>query len=366
MEKKIINQIEPWIGNEEREAMAKYLRSGGWLTEFRMTRKFERLISEYVGSRYVSAVNNGTVSLSIALMALEVNREDEVLVPDFTMIASANAVLLAGAKPVLVDIERETLCMDLSKAKEAITPRTKAMIFVSLNGRCPDMAKVRKFAIQHGLFLIEDAAQSLGSRYNGKHLGTFGDVGSFSFSTPKVITTGQGGCLVTDNELLYNKIKRLKDFGRERGGVDIHDELGFNFKFTDLQAVIGIEQMKKLGWRVERKKEMFMLYRKLLEDIEEVEFVSTNLEDTSPWFIDILVPNPLELQNFLKERGIGTRPFYPPVHTQAPYRLNRKFPVSEYVSKHGLWLPSSSFLSDKDISNICSEIRRFFTKSRKT
>jgi perosamine synthetase len=362
MEKKIINQMEPWIGDEETEAMGEYLRSGGWLTEFRVTREFERLISEYVGSRYVSVVNNGTVSLSIALMALGVTRDDEVLVPDYTMIASANAVLLAGGKPILVDIESETLCMDLAKVKEAITWRTKAMIFVSLNGRCPDMSEVKTFAIQHGLFLVEDAAQSLGSRHNGKHLGRFGEVGSFSFSVPKVITTGQGGCLVTDNESIYQKIKKIKDFGRERGGVDLHEELGFNFKFTDLQAVIGIEQMKKLSWRVERKKRMFSLYQKLLEDIEEVKFVHTNLEDTSPWFIDILVPNPLGLQAFLKEEGIGTRPFYPPVHTQAPYRLNAMFPVSEYVSTHGLWLPSSSFLSDEDIAYICSKIRKFFSK----
>jgi len=362
VEKKFINQMEPWLGVEEREAMSEYLASGGWLTEFRKTEEFERLISEYVGSRYATMVNNGTVSLAIALMALGIGAGDEVLVPDYTMIASANAVLLAGAKPVFVDIEDQTLCMDLAKARETITEKTKAVMFVSLNGRCPDMVEAKNFAAEYGLFLLEDAAQSLGSRYNGKHLGTFGEVGSFSFSAPKVITTGQGGCLITDDEAIHAKIRKIKDFGRERGGVDIHDELGFNFKFTDLQAVIGIEQMKKLAWRVERKKEIFRLYRELLEDIKEVEFPPTHLDNTSPWFIDMLVPNPLELQAFLKENNIGSRPFYPPVHTQAPYRLNREFPVAEYVSQHGLWLPSSSFLSDEDISYICSKIRTFFTK----
>ena len=361
MTRKFINQIEPWLGDEEREAMSEYLGSGGWLTEFRKTREFERLMSEYVGSRYATMVNNGTVSLSIALMALGISAGDEVLVPDYTMIASANAVLLAGGKPVLVDIEDETLCMDLGKAKEAITPKTKAMMFVSLNGRCPEMEKVRNFTKEYDLFLLEDSAQSLGSRYNGKHLGTFGEVGSFSFSAPKVITTGQGGCLITDDEAIHAKIRKIKDFGRERGGVDIHDELGFNFKFTDLQAVIGVEQMKKLAWRVERKKEIFDLYQKELRDVGQVKFVSTNLEATSPWFIDMLVPDSTELQGFLKDNDIGSRPFYPPVHTQGPYRLNGEFPVAEYVAKHGLWLPSSSFLTNDDIRYICNAIRNFFS-----
>ncbi len=363
MERKFINQMEPWTGDEESEAMAAYLRSRGWLTEFRMTAEFERLLSEYIGSKYVSVVCNGTVSLFIALMALGIGKGDEVIVPDFTMIATANAVLMAGATPVLVDIESETLTLDLKKAKEAISPKTKAIMFVNLNGRSPDMGEVKDFASKFGLFLIEDAAQALGSVKNGRHLGTFGEIGSFSFSAPKVITTGQGGCLVTDDESLYNKIKKIKDFGRQKGGVDLHEELGFNFKFTDLQAVIGIEQMKKLSWRVERKKDIFRLYQNELRDVEQIKFIPTNLEETSPWFIDVLLESPLELQSFLKERGIGTRPLYPPVHTQAPYRLNGEFPVSEYVSKHGLWLPSSSFLSDDEISHICSEIKTFFAKN---
>lgn len=361
MDRKFINQIEPWIGEEEAVAMNTYLRSGGWLTEFKQTQEFERLLSEYIGSKYVSVVANGTVSLAIAIMALGIGTGDEVIVPDYTMIASANAVLLAGATPVFVDIERETLCLDLEKAKAAVSAKTKAIMFVNLNGRSPDMGAVKEFASRHGLYLIEDAAQALGSRSKGKHLGSFGEIGSFSFSAPKVITTGQGGCLVTDDESLHKKIRKIKDFGRQRGGVDIHEELGFNFKFTDVQAVIGVEQMKKLDWRVQRKKEIFDLYRTQLEAVKEVEFIPTSLEDTSPWFIDVLVPEPEALQGFLKEKGIGSRPFYPPVHTQAPYRLTASFPVSEDISKRGLWLPSSSFLPDDDINYICNEIKGFFS-----
>jgi len=362
---KRINQMEPWIGEEEKRAMMEYLNSGGWLTEFRKTREFERMIASYVGSKYASVVSNGTVSLVIALMALSIGKGDEVIVPDYTMIASANAVVLAGAKPVLVDIDRSNLCLDLDLVEEAITPKTKAIMLVTINGRYPEMKKFVKFAHDHDLFLVEDAAQSLGSRFKGKHLGTFGDVGSFSFSAPKVITTGQGGALVTDNEEIYQKILKIKDFGRAKSGVDYHETMGYNFKFTDLQAVIGIEQMKKLDWRVKRKKEMYKLYKELLEDIEGIEFIDTNLADTSPWFIDILVEKGEKerdkLASFLDKKGIGTRPFYPAIHTQPPYSwVNGDFKNAEYVSERGLWLPSASFLSDDDIEYICQNIKDFF------
>ena len=357
---KRINQMEPWFGEEEKQALIEYMDSGGWLTEYKKTREFEQRIAEYVGTKYCCVLSNGTVTLFTALMALGVGPGDEVIVPDFTMIASANAVVLAGAKPVFVDISLSNLCLDLNLVEQVITPHTKAIILVSLNGRSPDMYQAVELAEQHGLYLIEDAAQSLGSTYKGQHLGTFGCVGSFSFSAPKVITTGQGGALVTDDAELADSIRKIKDFGRRQSGVDFYETLGYNFKFTDLQAVVGIEQMKKLSWRVERKKEMFALYQSELADVPQVKFIETNLEDTSPWFIDILVPEPLSLATFLKERGIGTRPFYPPLHSQPPYRVNGVFPVSDYVSAHGLWLPSSSFLSDEEIVRICGDIKAFF------
>lgn len=364
---KKIFQIEPWIGEEEKRAMIEYLESGGWLTEFERTRKFEQMIADYVGAKYASVVTNGTVSLALSLMALDIKSGDEVIVPDFTMIASANAVVLAGAIPILVDINRENLCLDLDLAEKAITPKTKAIMLVSLNGRCPDMERLLELAKKNNLYIIEDAAQSLGSRYKGKHLGTFGELGSLSFSFPKIITTGQGGAVITDVEELYIKILKIKDFGRPKPGIDYHEILGFNFKFTDLQAVVGIEQMKKLEYRVKRKKEIYRLYKRLLEHIDEIEFINTNLEDTAPWFIDILVKERKEeLINFLKERGIGTRPFYFPIHTQPPYSyVKGSFKNSEYISQKGIWLPSSSNLKDDEIEYICRIISRFFKEKER-
>jgi len=358
---KFINQMEPWFGDEEKQAISDYLDAGGWLTEFAKTRQFEQMIAEYVGSRYCFVLSNGTVTLFAALMALGVGAGDEVIVPDYTMIASANAVVLAKATPVFVDIDRKNLCLDLDLVEQVITPHTKAIMVVSINGRYPDMEAIKSVAQRHSLFIVEDAAQSLGSRCAGRHLGTFGDIGSFSFSAPKIITTGQGGALVTDDAGLAEKIRKIKDFGRRQSGIDFHETLGFNFKFTDLQAVVGIEQMKKLDWRVRRKKEIFDLYRQNLSDVSAVEFIETNLEDTSPWFIDILVPNPGPLASHLREKGIGTRPFYPPIHSQPAYGLKQSFPMSEYVSAHGLWLPSSSFLVDDDIVKVCIAIRDFYS-----
>jgi perosamine synthetase len=357
---KFINQMEPWSGEEEKNAVAEYLGSGGWLTEFKQTRKFEQAIAEYVGSKYCSVVANGTVSLFAALKALGIGAGDEVVVPDYTMIASANAVVLAGARPVFVDVSRANLCLDLEQTECAITPKTRAIMLVTLNGRAPDMQVFRDLAQRRGVVLLEDAAQSLGSFQGDRHLGTFGAIGSFSFSAPKVITTGQGGALITDDEALYKQILLVRDFGRPVGGVDHHETIGYNFKFTDLQAVVGIEQMKKLPWRVTQKREMFRLYRDQLADTKEVEFLPTDLGETTPWFMDVLVPDPSALQKHLREHGIGSRPFYPAIHSQPAYGLQGSYPNSEYAANHGLWLPSSSFLTDEQLLEVCETIRSFY------
>ncbi len=360
-----IPQMEPWFGEEEAKAVFGYMKSGGWIMEFKKTAELEQVIADFTRAKHCVITTNGTISLTLALLALGLKPGDEVLVPDFTMIATPNAAKLVGIKPVLVDIEPETLCLDLTKAQAAITLKTKALIYVAFNGRSGDMDAVKEFCHINNLFLIEDAAQALGSFWHGKHLGTFGEFGSFSFSAPKVISMGQGGALITNDEKLSQKIKKLKDFGREKGGVDTHDDLGWNFKFTDIQAVIGSEQMKKLPWRVERKKEIYRRYQEGLKDLAEVEFISTNLTDTSPWFIDIFVQNPDSLSAFLKERGIGARRVYPAIHTQKIYRdeyREKPFPVAEKYASGGLWLPSSSKLSDEEVDLVVGAIKVYYSK----
>ena len=358
-----IPQMEPWFGVEEKIALNNYMDEGGWLTEFKNTEEFERRIAEFTGAKHCIVVNNGTISLTLAALACDVKAGDEVIVPNFTMIASPNSVKMFGAVPVFVDVEPETLCLDFEKTKAAITDKTKAIMLVSANGRYPK-AGIEAFvelAKEKNLHLIEDSAQSLGSFYpDGIHIGTKGIVGSFSFSAPKVISTGQGGALVTNDDEVAKKIRKLKDFGRSGGGNDIHDSIGYNFKFTELQAVIGVEQMKKLQWRVDRKKEIISLYKNELADVKQVKFFEQDLVHTTPWFIDTLVENRAELQAFLKEKGIGSRVMYPSINKQVAYQLSGEYPVSNLVGEKGLWLPSAAQLTDEQIKYICNNISQFY------
>jgi len=362
---KFIPQMEPWFGKEEKKAICDYMDEGGWITEFKKTELFEKMIAEFTGAKHCIVVNNGTISLTLAALACGIKAGDEVIVPNFTMIASPNSIKMFGAKPVFVDVEPETLILDYEKTKKAITKKTKAIMLVSANGRYPTVGieKFKSLAKKHRLFLIEDSAQSLGSFYpNGKHIGTEGIIGSFSFSAPKVISTGQGGALITNENDMAFKIRRLKDFGRAKGGTDFHDSIGYNFKFTELQACIGIEQMKKLQWRIDRKKEIMKLYRRLLKDVKQIRFFEQDLKITTPWFIDVLADDRNELQTYLKENNIGTRIMYPPINKQIAYQYPGNFPVSNLVGEKGLWLPSASQLTDKEINYICSKIIIFFNK----
>ena len=265
-----IMQMRPWFGTEEKKAICEYMDEDGFVTEFRRTEYFEKMIADYTGARHCIVVNNGTVSLTLASMAVGVEAGDEVIVPNYTMVATPNSIKMFGVKPVFVDVERSTLCLDIELVKKAITSKTKAIMLVSANGRYPQSSvdAFEHLCKQKNLILIEDSAQSMGSFYpDGRHIGTVGLVGSFSFSTPKIISTGQGGAVVTNDDEIAKKLRRLKDFGRLGGGNDVHDEIGYNFKFTELQACIGIEQMKKLPFRVERKKEILKIYKRLLKSI---------------------------------------------------------------------------------------------------
>jgi perosamine synthetase len=359
-----IPQMEPWLGEEEATAVNDYLRSGGWLMEHDRTRKFETIIAEYTGASHCIVTVNGTISLTLAALACDVRAGDEVVVPNYTMIATANSAFMLGAIPIFVDVEPETLCLDINQTEAALTEKTRAIMLVTANGRYPK-AGIDAFvdlADRRGLALIEDAAQSLGSHFpDGRHMGSAGKVGSFSFSVPKIITTGQGGCLITNDNEIAERLRRLKDFGRMAGGTDIHPSIGYNFKFTDLQACVGIEQMKKLDWRIARKKEIFLRYQKILGQIASVKFFEQDLTNTSPWFVDILCERRAELQDHLKKRGIGTRAMYPPVSKQEAYQRPGRHPVSELVGERGLWLPSSSQLTNGQIETVCDAVAEFYS-----
>lgn len=359
----MITQMEPEYGEEEKRVLQSYLDSGGWLTEYTNTREFESKVADYVEATHAHAVNNGTIGLVVALMALDIGQGDEVIVPDLTHVATAYAVNLVGAKPQMVDIDPETLCMDPSELSAEVSRETTAIIHVSLNGRSHRIDEIKSIADENDLYLVEDAAQSLGSYHNDTHLGMVGDIGVFSFSYAKIITTGQGGMIVTDDEEISEQVDMIRDFGRPESGVDDYDILGLNAKFTDLQAVVGIAQMQRLKDRVKFKKELYKMYKQKLENIEEIRFPKTNLEETPPWFVDIIIEDGdrEQLSDYLETADIDTRPFYPPVHTQGPYAgRSENIPITEKISKNGIWLPSSPNLTNEEVEYICENIQSFF------
>ncbi|NBH72686.1 DegT/DnrJ/EryC1/StrS family aminotransferase [Clostridiaceae bacterium] len=356
-----INYMEPSYDEHEIHAVNEYMNSKAWLTEFKKTREFEESIASFTGAEYCSVMSNGTVTLIASLMACGIRPGDEVIVPDFTMSATSHAVEILGARAVFADVEKDTFCMDYNAMIEAVNEKTRAVIVVDLNGRYPKRFEdIITFCRRHGLWMIEDAAQALGSTYKGKALGTFGDIGSFSFSMPKIITTGQGGAIVTNNKELYDKILRIRDFGREEAGSDHYLMIGANFKFTDLQAVIGMEQMKKVPARVARKKQMGRLYDEGLKNVKGIETVNNHYDDTAPCFIEILCDQRDGLIEWLSEHGIKSRKFYPALHSEPAYgRDNLKFPIAQEISSRGLWLPSSVNVTDGEIEYICNCIKAF-------
>jgi perosamine synthetase len=363
-----INQFEPYLGEEEKKELMEVIDSG-WFTEAKKTRELEKQFATFVGRKYAVLTTSGTAALFIALKALGLEKNDEVIVPDLTFVASPNSVDLAGGKVSLVDINKKNLGLDLEKTERLITPKTKGIMPVDFNGRAPDLLNLQEIAKENNLFVVEDACHTIGSFYQGKHMGFFSDIGIFSLSTPKIITAGQGGVLVTDDSELYEKIRMIKDFGRDvdkkhnmKNAFD-HVTMGYNFKFTEFQAAVGIAQMRKLPKRIEHKKRMFRIFKEELENIAEIEFIETDLNNVIPWFNDILLPNQTirdGLIDHLQEVDIGSRMFYPPIHELNPYsHVNGDFRNTNEMSERGVWLPSSAFLTDDDIIRVCVEIKKF-------
>ena len=357
----MIPQIEPFFGKEECEAVVRYMQTGAWLTEYEKTRELERRIAAFVGVRHCFMTPNCTLALYAAFSVLGVGEGDNVIVPAYTMVATANAVAMTGAEPVLVDVG-ENMCLDVERVEAAINSRTKAVAVVHLNGRSPDMEILSSTASNNCLYFVEDAAQALGSQWRGRYLGTLGNVGCYSFSPHKIISTGQGGCVVTNDDGIAEKLQRFRDFGRLKGGRHDHDFFGINLKITDLQAVIGLEQLKRIGPRIERKRDIYHLYRKLLNGTP-VQFPPTDLEEVVPWYVDIITDERDKLADFLIERGVETQKTYPVISRTGAYReenSSRRYPVAERIADKGLWLPSSVTLTDTEIYKICKDIREYY------
>ena len=363
----MIPQIEPWIDDEELKQLEEVIKST-FITEHKKTEEFERKFSEITNSKYSLAYCNGTMSLFAALRILNIGKDDEVIVPDLTFIASANSVILAGAKPVFADIDRKTFQISPEEIEKNISEKTRAIMPVHLYGQSCDMDKIMKIAMSNNLKIVEDAAQGFGVKFNGKHVGTFGEFGSFSFYGNKIITTGEGGMLVTENEELAKKAFSFKNHGRAQKGKFIHDEIGFNFSITDIHAAIGLAQLSKFNRIKKRKENIFKYYKKELGSINEIEFPALD-ERCEPiyWFTNILVPDPAALQEFLLSDNIQTRRFFYPLHLQPCYKdmkIKGNFSNTRYAYEHGLSLPSSVILTDNQLLQVADKIKEFYTNKK--
>jgi len=336
----------PWFIPEVDEREKKFVLEvidSNYLNDGEVTRLLETKVAELIGIKHCVAVTSGTIAITLALMGLGIGPGDEVIIPDLTFIATANAVRLAGAEVKLVDIEPERFTIDVEKVVSAIGQKTRAIVTVDVNGRSANYSFLEPLAKEKGLFLVCDTAEGLGSKFDGRYLGTFGDAGCFSFSPNKTATTGQGGMIATNNTNLYHRLRELKDQGRRSqgtGGNDLHPVMGYNFKLTNLQAAVGLAQLEKLPERLTKAKQRDSWYRELLQDCSGITIPPSEKEEITQW-ADLLAQDRKKIESALVESNIGFRPFWYPIHRQKPYASrDEDFKNTIAVSENGLWLPS--------------------------
>lgn len=360
----MIIQIQPWIDHEEMEQLKRVVDST-FVVEHELTKEFEEMTRQMAGSKHAIAMTNGTVALYCCLKALNIGPGDEVIVPDMTFIATANAVIMAGATPVFADVDEKTFCFSTEKAEPLITDRTKAIMPVHLYGQAADMEAIIPWAKEHKLKVIEDAAQGVGVKLNGKHVGTFGELGILSYYGNKTITCGEGGVVLTDDDELAKICYRLKNHGRDVKGTFKHEHIGFNFSFTEMQAAIGIAQMNKLQRIIDVKQAIYDRYVAELSDLPRFRPVFIDPR-CSPvfWFTSFLTDDNEEISAYLKDAGIQTRKFFYPLHKQPCYEgiidANTECPVSAEIYEKGISLPSSYILTDEEQTFVIAKIREFY------
>lgn len=332
-----------------------------WVGEFEKT--FAKKVSK---TSYAIATNSGTSALFLALKALGIGPEDEVIVPTFTMIATVNAVVWAGARPVLVDCtSKNDWNINSDDIEKKITKRTKAIIPVHIYGYVCQMDKIRRIAEKNKLFIIEDAAEAMGSVYQGKNAGSFSDAACFSLYANKIITTGNGGVIATNNRRIYQMIKRISFFDFNRKGHFNHELIGYNMVLSGLQAALGTSQLERFDKLLSKRRKIFELYFKNLKFYRQAHFIISNKDQQPNYWFPALVFLNKKIRNkvakVLEEKQIETRLFFKPIHQQIAYEQiadNKKFPIADYFYERGLLLPSFYDLEEKQIMRISSIIKK--------
>ncbi len=355
---------QPSLGNKEKENVLECLNSTWISSKGKFITQFENSFSDYIGIKHSAAVCNGTVAIHLALLALGIGENDEVIVPSFTYIASVNAIKYTGAKPVFVDSDLTTWQLDPAKIEEKITKNTKAIMAVHLYGQPCEMDIIINIAAKQKLFIIEDCAEAFGSLYKGKHVGTFGDISTFSFFGNKTITTGEGGMVVTNENSLNEKVIHLKGQGLAKDREYYHDIIGYNYRMTNICAAIGSAQLERADELIEKKIIIAKWYEEKLKNLPVVFHSQIGNVRHSFWMVSILLKNPSErnkVREYLKLNGIETRPTFHPVHLMPMYyQEGFSLPVAEELGNRGINLPSYPDLDETDVDFICNKIKEFF------
>jgi len=358
-------QIHWWrtsFGKEEADQICRSIQEEH-ISQGPVTQEFEQKLGQYLDIPYVVATTSGSIAILMALMAAGIKPGDEVIVPNRTWIATAHAPVILGAKVRLVDVEKNRPLLDTEKIEAAISSRTKAIIPVHMDGRSVNMRQVNKIAEKHGLMVIEDAAQALGSRNEDGYLGTQSDMGCFSLSVAKIISTGQGGFVVTENENLYKKLLSVRTHGVSDVIHATWTQVGFNFRFNDILASMGIRQIDRLAGRLERVKEIYRRYKSGLANLPFVTLIPVDVDKGEiPVYVEVICEDREHLIAYLASRNIETRPFYAGLNHATYFRNKGKFPNSKKYGDCGLYLPSGPEQSMKNIDRVISTLKNYKLK----
>lgn len=353
----------PFVEEEDIQAVVDVLRTPN-LSLGPKLKEFEEKFANYIGTKYAIALNSGTSALHLAIKSLNIQSGDEVIVSPFTFVASANCILFENATPVFVDIEENTFNIDTDKIEQAITNKTKAIIDVDIFGRPSNKEKIKSLAEKYNLKVIEDSAEAIGAKYNGKNVGTFFDAGIFAFYPNKQMTTGEGGMLVTNNENIYKLVRSYRNQGRDTEKWLEHERIGYNYRLSDINCALGISQLNKINKILEKREQVANEYNLQLKDTTEITlpFTSTDTNKVS-WFVYVIqVQNRNQIMEKLKQKGIACAAYFNPLHLTKFYKnkFNFKegdFPICEKIARTTLALPFHTNLSKDDITYVCNSIK---------
>ena len=363
---------EPVLDGNEKKYLNECIDTGWISSEGPFIREFEERFAKRVGRRFSIAVCNGSAALDAAAAALDLGEGDEVIMPTFTIISCAAAVSRLGAVPVLIDCDADTWNMDVSRVAERITDRTRAIMAVHIYGLPVDMDPLLDLAGRHDLDVIEDAAEMIGQEYRGRPCGSFGRISTFSFYPNKHVTTGEGGMIVTDDEILAERCRGLRNLAMKAPRRFVHDELGWNFRMTNMQAAVGLAQLERLDEFVPRKRHIFDRYTELLDGVEALQLPvdKTDYATNINWVYGVVIDDEVpfdadEAMRRLAKKNVGTRPFFWPMHEQPVYRsmglfTGESYPNAERIARRGFYLPSGLALTDSQIEQVTDAVKEVF------